>query len=94
MLINLPLERGWPVDSIKSIHGYPHTGRHYQQCQYGKDGKQYFSKDFALAARTARTVFMLPVMSATIVAMLMVFMMVMVLMLVFMVFVVFVVWSI
>ncbi len=91
MLINLPLEGGWPVDSIKSIHGYPHTGRHYQQCQYRKDGKQYFSKDFALAARTARTVFMLPVMSATIVAMLMVFMMVMVLMLVFMVFVV---WSI
>ena len=79
------------MDSIKSIHGYPYTGCHYQQCQYGKDGKQYFPKDFALAARTARTVFMLPVMSATIVAMLMVFMMVVLLMLVFMVFVV---WSI
>ena len=78
------------MDSMKSIHGYPHTGRHYQQCQYGKDGKQYFSKDFALAARTARTVFMLPVMSATIVAMLMVFMMVMVMVLML----VFMVWSI
>ena len=82
------------MDSMKSIHGYPHTGRHYQQCQYGKDGKQYFPKDFALAARTARTVFMLPVMPATIVAMLMVFMMVVLLMLVFIVFMVLVVWSI
>ena len=84
----MPLEGSWQVGSIKSIHGYPYTGCHYQQSQYGKDGKQYFPKDFALAARTARTVFVLSVMPAAIVAMLMVFMMVVVLMLVF------VVWSI